>query len=217
MMNRNFYFHSHWLRGAAIVAALLLPGCTAAPEAASLNTIRVHPVQLTHTVHFASNSAVVTPAEADGLRKFLREDRVVKSITLIAGDSPVAVARRAHVSETLDKLGFPHSAIRTDPSLTAAAVLISVGSEAAVPPSCPNWIVIGPYDASNASMSNLGCATRTDLYLMVANPRDLVAGHPLSPADAAPNMHAVEVYRSGKPAPSLGSAASTTASSTNGQ
>ncbi|MGH6995439.1 MAG: CpaD family pilus assembly lipoprotein, partial [Stellaceae bacterium] len=89
---------------------------------------------------------------------------------------------------------------------TADAVVVTVNREAAVPPACPNWNILGPYDPSNAPSTNLGCATRTDLYLMVADPRDLVSGHPQGPADSAPSIAAVESYRSGKPSAALGSA-----------
>jgi pilus assembly protein CpaD len=47
-------------------------------------------------------------------------------------------------------------------------------------------------------MSNLGCANATNLYLMVADPRDLVSGRMLGPADGEEAVRAVDNYRSGK-------------------
>jgi len=201
-----------WVLAAAIAIAPLLPGCTpAAPDISLFNRIAVKPVQLTHTVHFAPGSAVLTPSEADSLRTFLGEGRRdnVDGITVIAGDSPIADQRRARVDQALDTLGFTHRVAPPDANLTADAVLVTVNRLAAVPPSCPNWTAVGSYDPSNGSMSNLGCATSADLYLMVADPRDLVAGHAESSTDAAPSMRAVEAYRTGDQkanpqAPSLG-------------
>ncbi|MDE2227733.1 MAG: hypothetical protein KGL11_01650 [Alphaproteobacteria bacterium] len=225
MTKTLFRSRTCWTLAAAMTAALLLPSCTPAPEDISLNRIAVKPVQAAHMVNFAPGSAALAPAEASSLRTFLGGGRVI-GVTLVAGDSPIASARRARVSQTLDTLGYPHSVAPADPSFAADAVLVTVNREVAVPPACPNWTVIGPYDPSNAPSTNLGCATRTDLYLMVADPRDLVSGHPLAPADAAPSMHAVETYRTGKPSASLGSAdgassgssaGASTSSSSNGQ
>ena len=194
-----------WMLAAAFVTAALLAGCTHAPSDVTLNQITAKPVQLSHTVHFSPGSTTLTPKEAADLEAFLGEDRR-DGVTIVAGDSTIADARRARIGQALDNLGFVHRMAAPDPSFTADAIVVTVNREAAVPPACPNWTVIGPYDPSNAPSTNLGCATRTDLYLMVADPRDLVSGHPQGPADAAPSMAAVEAYRSGKPAAALGSA-----------
>ena len=197
-----------WMLAAAFAAAALLAGCTHAPNDVTLNQITVKPVQLSHTVHFAPGSATLAPTEAADLEAFLDQDRRdgVDNVTIIAGTSTIADARRARINQTLDTMGFVHRTAAPDPSFTADAVVVTVNREAAVPPACPNWNIIGPYDPSNAPSTDLGCATRTDLYLMVADPHDLVAGHPQGPADAAPSIAAVETYRSGKPAAGFGSA-----------
>ncbi|HEV2264012.1 MAG TPA: CpaD family pilus assembly lipoprotein [Stellaceae bacterium] len=207
-----------WMLAAAFVTAALLTGCTHAPNDVTLNQITVKPVQLSHTVHFAPGSATLAPAEAADLETFLGEDRRdgIDGVTIIAGNSTIADARRARVSQALDNLGFVHRMAAPDPSFAADAVVVTVNREAAVPPACPNWTIVGPYDPSNAPSTNLGCATRTDLYLMVADPRDLVSGHPQGPADAAPSMAAVATYRTGKPAADLGSADGSGGASTGG-
>ena len=207
-----------WMLAAAFATAVLLAGCAHAPNDVTLNQITTKPVQLSHTVHFAPGSAALAPSEAADLNAFLGEDRRdgIDGVTIIAGDSAIADARRARVSQALDNLGFAHRAAAPDASFTADAVVVTVNREAAVPPACPNWTIIGPYDPSNAPSTNLGCATRTDLYLMVADPRDLVSGHPQGPADAAPSIAAVETYRSGKPAAALGSADGSGGASTGG-
>lgn len=196
-----------WMLAAAFAAAALLTGCAHAPSDVTLNQITVKPVQLSHTVHFAPGSATLAPTEAADLEAFLGQDRRngVDGVTIIAGNTAIADARRARVSQALDHLGFAHRIAAPDPSFTADAVTVTVSREAAVPPACPNWSILGPYDPSNAPSTNLGCATRTDLYLMVADPRDLVSGQQ-GPTDSAPSIAAVDTYRSGKPSPDLGSA-----------
>jgi len=69
---------------------------------------------------------------------------------------------------------------------------------AALPPACPDWAPIGQYDPYNLPMKNLGCANATNLYLMVADPRDLVSGRLLGPADGAEAVRSVDNYRAGK-------------------
>ncbi|MGH6967759.1 MAG: CpaD family pilus assembly lipoprotein [Stellaceae bacterium] len=208
MTNSAFRSRRCWALAAAIAIASLLPSCTPAPNDVTLNQLTVKPVRLAHTVHFAPGSTTLTLSEAADLQAFLGTDRRdgIDNVTIVAGDSPIADVRRARVSQALDALGFAHRMAPPDASMTADTVMVTVEREAAVPPACPNWTVIGPYDPSNVPMSNLGCATRTDLYLMVADPRDLVAGQPQGPADAAPSIAAVETYRTGKPSPSLGAA-----------
>ncbi|MDE2167252.1 MAG: hypothetical protein KGJ66_13065 [Alphaproteobacteria bacterium] len=230
MMNALLHSRRSWALAAALVVAPLLPSCTSAPSDLTLNRIEVKSVQRTHVVHFAPGTAALAPSEADSLRAFLRGSVAnINSVTLVGGTSSIADARRASVSRAIETLGLPYNTAPADPKFTANAVDVTATGEAAVPPSCPKWDVVGPYDPSNAPMRNLGCATSTDLYLMIADPRDLVAGHALAPADAQPSMRAVEAYRTGDQKlnpqePSLsgggtGSGATTTSGggSTNGQ
>ena len=211
MMNAPLLSRRIWALAVALAVAPLLPGCTPAPSNVTLNRIAVKPVQLTHTVHFAPGSAVLAPSEAASLRTFLRRGVAsTNSITLVSGASAIADVRQARVSQAIDALGMLHSVAPADPNFNADAVDVTVTGEAAVPPTCDGWAAIGSYDPSNGSMSNLGCATGANLYLMVADPRDLVSGHALTPADAEPSMRAVEANRTGDQkanpqAPSLGS------------
>lgn len=228
MMTALLRSRHSWALVAVLVAAPLLPGCTPAPSELALNRIAVKSVQFTHTVHFAPGSAALAPSEADGLRAFLsRGVASANAITLVGGTSPIADARRASVSRAVAAAGLSSSIATPDPNFTADAVEVRVTGEAAVPPACPDWDVVGPYDPSNAPMRNLGCATSTNLYLMVADPHDLVTGRALAPAEAQPGMRAVDAYRTGDQklnpqAPSLGestrgSGGGTSSGSTNGQ
>ncbi|MGH6974887.1 MAG: CpaD family pilus assembly lipoprotein [Stellaceae bacterium] len=202
------HLRHRWMLAAAFATVALLAGCTHAPNDVTLNQFTVKPVQLSHTVQFAPGSATLAPTETADLEAFVGQDRRagVDNVTIIGGNGTIAAARRARVSQVLDNMDIAHRMAAPDASFTADAVVVTVNREAAVPPACPNWNIVGPYDPSNAPSTNLGCATRTDLNLMVADPRDLVSGHPQGPADSAPSIAAVENYRSGKPSAALGSA-----------
>jgi pilus assembly protein CpaD len=66
------------------------------------------------------------------------------------------------------------------------------------PPPCPDWRKPATTDFNNQEGANFGCATETNLGLMVANPRDLVNGKTLGPADAEATAKAVQNYRENK-------------------
>jgi len=67
------------------------------------------------------------------------------------------------------------------------------------PPDCPNWTKPPYGDHSNTPASNFGCATATNLGLMVADPRDLVIGRSLGPPRGDPALYGYSRYRVGKP------------------
>lgn len=200
MTNALFRSCRYPVLAAAMTAGLLLSGCApAAPDIAPFNRIQVKTVQLSHMVHFAPSSATLSQAETANLQAFLGADRRdgVGGITIVGGDSAIADARRASVSQALDNLGLAHHVAPADPNFTADAVVVTANREAALPPVCPPWAAIGSFNPSNGAINTLGCATAADLYLMVADPRDLVSGHAEGSTDAAPSMRAVEAYRTG--------------------
>ncbi len=199
----NTYLRSRtcWALLAAMLAAMLLPGCSTTPQGLvdASKAIVVKPVLATHPVSFDNGSAMLSPAEIDGLRAFLAAGRVTKidSITVQAGDSQLGSARAARVSDALSNLGYTHVVAPSEqPGGDQVAVVVK--RLAALPPSCPDWGPVGSYDPNNLPMKNLGCASATNLYLMVADPRDLVSGRMLGPADGDAAVRSVDNYRSGK-------------------
>ncbi len=65
-------------------------------------------------------------------------------------------------------------------------------------PPCPDWSRQSGTDFANLPHSNHGCAVRTNLGLMVAEPRDLERGRALAPADGVHAAEAVARHRAGK-------------------
>jgi len=200
----NTYLRSRtcWALLAAMLVALLLPGCsTTKPQGLvdAAKTIEVKPVLATHPVSFDNGSAMLSPAEIDNLRAFLAEGRITRidSITVETGDSRLGSARASRVSDALSNLGYTHVVAPVSrPNDDSVAVVVK--RLAALPPSCPDWGEVGHYDPLNLPMKNLGCASATNLYLMVADPRDLVSGRMLGPADGEEAVRSVDNYRAGK-------------------
>jgi pilus assembly protein CpaD len=72
--------------------------------------------------------------------------------------------------------------------------LVSVGRYAVTLPPCPNWSQPRANDFTNALPSNFGCATATNLGLMVASPGDLTSGRQLGLASGKRAAAAVDRY-----------------------
>jgi pilus assembly protein CpaD len=163
--------------------------------------IEIKPTIATHPVYFAVGETAMSPVETDSLRSFMEGGRLTKiqSVTVMAADNPVAAERVAQVDATLNELGYTHTSAVAQSGLADNAVAVVVKRLAAVPPACPQWQGLGGYDPLNSPMANLGCANAMNLYLMVADPRDLVSGRNMGPADAQPGMIAVDNYRNAKP------------------
>ena len=62
-------------------------------------------------------------------------------------------------------------------------------------PACPDWSRRSGVDYDNQPHTNFGCATETNLGLMIANPRDLVQGRELGHADGIHQAEGVVRYR----------------------
>ncbi|MGI9435952.1 MAG: CpaD family pilus assembly lipoprotein [Geminicoccaceae bacterium] len=66
------------------------------------------------------------------------------------------------------------------------------------PPACPDWSRHSGTDFANQPHTNFGCATEANLGLMIANPRDLVRGRKLGPADGIHQAEGILRYRKGQ-------------------
>lgn len=66
------------------------------------------------------------------------------------------------------------------------------------PPACPDWSRRSGIDYANQPHTNFGCATETNLGLMIADPRDLVRGRNLGPADGVHQADGIIRYREGE-------------------
>lgn len=66
-------------------------------------------------------------------------------------------------------------------------------------PNCPDWSDSPSNTFNNQVHANFGCATASNLALMVGNPRDLVRGQDLSPADGTVLSNALTNYRTPRP------------------
>ena len=102
-----------------------------------------------------------------------------------AGPPGLAQQRAAAISGELLRYGVVTTTLALD-TVPANHAIVSIGRYAVTLPTCPNWSQSPAADFTNDYSSYYGCATATNLGLMVASPADLVSGRPFSAPDAQP-------------------------------
>lgn len=175
-------------------------------EAPKTNTVALS--RLTHTVQFAPGATRISAAERHRLFSFIADADLMAGehvyLETPRGDA-VSRSREDGIRRILARRGILVGSIPA--SMTTSNSQIALGDTVTIqleryvvtPPDCPNWSKPTGGDPTNSVASNFGCATATNLGLMVANPRDLIAGRTPGPADAEPTLIAVQNYRAGKP------------------
>jgi pilus assembly protein CpaD len=150
-------------------------------------------------LHFAPGTANLSPADAAHLRamaatgRISAEDRVVVAV---AGAPHLAEERAGAVSRVLLNYGVVATVGSAD--LPANQAVVEATRTLVTLPPCPNWSKPSDYDFANQPSSNLGCATETNLGMMVANPTDLASGLPVGPTAGQPAAAAINRYLNDK-------------------
>jgi pilus assembly protein CpaD len=193
------------IAGALAVAAVAFTGC--APQTSQWSEVeaqkqnKISLIRFAHSVQFRANEDRMSAPEATRLASFMRDQNVGygDQILLLPGESTLAQRRQEAVAAAFVRGGLR---VVRDVRIEGAAlapneVRIVIGRYVVTPPPCPNWSKRPDEDFGNAPSSHIGCATATNLGLMVANPGDLLTGHPTSPADGELAAGRVETYRKG--------------------
>ena len=157
-----------------------------------------------HPVKFAKSSAKLDKAEKAVLSRFLARvgrGEGVKVMLATGSVQPSSLTNRRETSlaRYLQESGITVTKIEaTQSTLTQAdTVRVTVGRHVVKPPACPDWSKPATGDPANQQTSNYGCATETNLGLMVADPGVLVRGTELGPTDGEVLAKGVKDYRKG--------------------
>lgn len=194
-----------------MLLATALAGCAEqTPEIAPVDAgkqITVERVRVQLSPAFAPGSAELPVAETRRLESFLDQARVRPNdrayVASAAGD-PLAAARIAKLGALLMRRGIGLAPVAAPPAgVQPNHLVLMVDRYVATPPACPDWSGSPATPHDNTPSSNFGCATMTNLSLMVDNPRDLMVGRELGPAEADPAADAVKRYRTGQVKPLL--------------
>jgi pilus assembly protein CpaD len=186
-----------------LALAACRPAATEWTDREAPKYLRLDNAAVSVNVRFAAGSAQLLPADAARLRgmaatgAILPSDRVAVAI---GGGPGLAEARRDAISAAL----LPYGIVTSPSALAGVATnhaVVEVGRYLVTLPPCPNWSKAPGTDFTNSYPSNWACANQTNLGQMVANPSDLVAGQPLSPALGPTEVAAVDRYFTDKVKP----------------
>lgn len=167
---------------------------------------RVDWVAFHHTIQFDARNVTLGARAKAGLSRFVRRlgsgegVRITVAATADAAGALVAGRREAAVTAYLRELGMrprlaPAAAGR---GAGRSAVVVTIGRYVVTTPRCPDWSKPSHKDFDNRVSSNFGCATETNLGLMVADPGTLLRGGRLGPADGEAQAKSIENYRTGE-------------------
>jgi pilus assembly protein CpaD len=190
---------------AVLLVAALAAAC--APQTSQWSHVeaprenRVTLVRMSHSVQFRANEERMSASETARLAAFIRDQNIGygDQVLLLSGDGASAARRQESVAMVFARGGLrvvrdvQIEGVSTSPD----EVRIVVGRHVVTPPECPNWSKRADDDFGNTGSSHIGCATTTNLGLMVADPRDLLIGRTMGPADGEVAATRVESYRRG--------------------
>jgi|SRR5579859_653477 pilus assembly protein CpaD len=189
-----------------LAATLLLGACapvTSYTDAEAPRNLTTDSSTTRVDLHFAPGSAQLSPADAAKLRHLAAAGSIgaADRVTVASSGPPYVVQQRASsVSAALLPYGIVVGGTQlADVPLNHAVVEVT-RTLVTLPP-CPNWSKQSQPDYANAPSSNFGCATETNLGLMVANPTDLASARTLGPAAGEPAAAAVQRYLTDKVTP----------------
>jgi pilus assembly protein CpaD len=193
-------------------------------EASSPKSLEVERAQYRHTIHFATDQADLTAIEQERLLVFLESVGPTPQDSIsIEGHADeratdlynleLASRRISSVGAFLREQGFEQFELRTSSFGERVPAVAGSNPEAwqqnrrvevvlerhlvSLPP-CPDWSRESGLDYSNLPHSNFGCATQTNLGLMIADPEDLVRGRKLGPASGIHAAESIVRYRTGE-------------------
>lgn len=178
-----------------------LAGCTgAAYSNRSLDSVHQPVVRnAIHQFDVAASSGELPPSEQGRLQGWLDAMGVRYGDRISIEDPSVygATSAQATVRSMIARRGL---LISEDVPVTTGAVpqghlrVIITRASASVP-GCPNWDSKSSINMTNATSSNYGCASNSNLAAMVADPNDLIKGARNDRHDPSAATRAIKTYR----------------------
>lgn len=188
--------------GFLLAAVMLISACTIneteqwSPQEAPKQN-KVDWVTFNHDVGFASPSSSLSRAGRSEISRFLAEvDIGYSDRVFIRAQKGGTNHQVAAVAKYLRKLKLRPEIVIARGAKRPVSVV--VGRYLVTTPRCPDWTKQPGLDSANRRSSNFGCATTSNLGLMVADPGDLIQGQTMGPGDGQRSASSVNRYRNGK-------------------
>lgn len=187
------------------LAVSALTGCMN-PEIVARKEPQVEFREATHVAPFVGLNHTLTKEDSTKLEQFLQGFGPLSASAVQLSGNGQQEGMGEHLNYVRSRLlayGIPANLIMVDNRQQTAAheVTIHIAYAVAIDPeACPDWSRVSQYNFDNIPMSNLGCATATNLGRMVANPADLVRGKGDFTPDATRNAVVIGQYKTNAPA-----------------
>jgi pilus assembly protein CpaD len=204
-----------------LALAACRPGAAEYTEAEAPKTLEVDRAASQISLAFAAGSDQLAAGESARLQQLALSGRLGRGdrVTIAPSGGPLLQQQRvAAISGELLRYGVAATASPLA-GVPRDHAIVMIGRYMVTLPPCPNWSQYPASDFTNLRTSNFGCATASNLGLMVASPADLVGGRDLANADGPPAIAAMTRYLTDKvklPETSSGAAALAASSATGG-
>jgi pilus assembly protein CpaD len=186
-----------------LTLALLVGACapvTSYTDAEAPKRLKLDSTTTQVDLRFVPGTANLSPADAAQLRRLAASGGInpADRVTIQAAGGPdLAKQRVAAISSLLLNYSIVISAASVA-KVPANQAHIEVSRTLVTLPACPNWSKPSGTDFGNQPSSNFGCATESNLGMMVANPSDLASGLPVGAPAGYPASAAVNRYLNDK-------------------
>jgi pilus assembly protein CpaD len=200
-MTKTLFRRASKNAGAAIALSLglVLAGCGSLPTNRSLDSVHQPVVErINYTLDVTTGASGLSLPEQRRLSGWF-EAMDLKYGDRISIDDPVNnEATRNGVQALASRYGLliGKDAPVTPGYVNAGKARIIISRMKATVPGCPDWSTKSDFNPNNATSSNYGCATNSNIAAMVANPEHLIKGEKgLSDTTVMSSTKAINSYR----------------------
>lgn len=163
----------------ALSLGLVLAGCGGMPNNRSLNSVHQPVVErVNYTLDVSTGTGGLSHPEKRRLAGWLEAMDIGYGDRISIDDPLNSSATQSAVAALTSRYGvlLSKDAPQTPGHVEAGTARIVITRTKASVPGCPDWSANSDVNLKNATSSNYGCATNSNLASMVANPEHLIKG-----------------------------------------
>ncbi len=200
-MKTRPYASAHRATGTALALSLglVLAGCGGMPTNRSLYSVHQPVVERTnYTLDVSTGTGGLSQPEQRRLAGWFEAMDLKYGDRLSIDDPLSSSATRATVAALASRYGIllNEDTPQTPGYVQAGTARIVITRSKATVPGCPDWSANSDINLTNATSSNYGCATNSNLASMVADPEHLIKGADQTGATVImSSSKAIDAYR----------------------
>lgn len=170
-------------------------------------TAQVIPSEQSLVLKFPNGEYELTSADRDRAAEFLMRratapsDEILLDFGIFNAPAELSNNRRVSLAELIVSAGLDPASVKVRTNIRGInedEVNLTIKSYLVTLPGCPDFTSRAGRTFDNRPHSNWGCATASNIGLMVDEPRDLLIGRGGTPADAEALVLSTQRYRAGE-------------------